>query len=238
MQTDALPLYSVRTSKKARYLQLRIQPTGLWVIVPAKMRLSVAAIEQFIVEKKEWIAKHAALLATSNQLDDQVLPDCVMLLSENENWRISYRHLDVNKLRLKVSSNHQIILEGSIFNKSACITLLKRWIKQKALQFLVARLQQLSIQVGLPFDLALVRDMKSRWGSCSSQKKITLCANLIFLPIHLVDHVLLHELCHTKYMSHGKRFWSLLMRLDQKAKKHNRELRSAATYIPTWVFYK
>jgi predicted metal-dependent hydrolase len=92
--------------------------------------------------------------------------------------------------------------------------------------------------VQLPFESFAVRDMKSRWGSCSSQKKITLCVNLVFLPTYLIDHVLLHELCHIKYMSHGKRFWSLLERFDQNAKKNNNELKRAAECIPRWLFYR
>ena len=140
------------------------------------------------------------------------------------------------RVRLKMMSPQQIIIEGAISNKIICATMLKRWVKQKAAIFLQNRLMQLAERVQLPFDIFAVRDMKSRWGSCSSQRKITLCVNLIFLPLYLIDHVLLHELCHTKYMSHGKRFWHLLARFDPDAKQHNHELKKATQFIPSWLF--
>ena len=54
---------------------------------------------------------------------------------------------------------------------------------------------------------------KSNWGSCSSDKRITLSYYLCQLPPHLIDYVLLHELLHTKYLHHGKEFWAEMEKL-------------------------
>lgn len=55
-----------------------------------------------------------------------------------------------------------------------------------------------------------INKSKTRWGSCSSQKKINLSYFCLFLPEHLIDFVILHELCHTIEMNHGSNFWRLL----------------------------
>lgn len=55
-----------------------------------------------------------------------------------------------------------------------------------------------------------VNSSRSRWGSCSSKKNINLSLYCLMLPKHLVEFVILHELCHTKEMNHGERFWALL----------------------------
>jgi hypothetical protein len=42
------------------------------------------------------------------------------------------------------------------------------------------------------------------------QNNINLNIHLIFLPAHLMDYVILHELVHTRVKDHSARFWSCL----------------------------
>lgn len=60
----------------------------------------------------------------------------------------------------------------------------------------------------LGFDVAKVdvRDMKSRWGSCSSAKRICVNASIVLLPEEFADLVILHELTHLHHMNHGPKF--------------------------------
>lgn len=55
-----------------------------------------------------------------------------------------------------------------------------------------------------------VRSMKSRWGSLSSQGYINLNLELIKTPLHSIEYVVVHELCHLEHMNHGPGFHRLL----------------------------
>ena len=55
-----------------------------------------------------------------------------------------------------------------------------------------------------------VRDNLSRWGSCGADGAISLNFKLLFMPEGILDYVIVHELAHTRYRSHGPRFWSLV----------------------------
>ncbi|MET1032867.1 MAG: M48 family metallopeptidase, partial [Candidatus Saccharimonadales bacterium] len=82
-----------------------------------------------------------------------------------------------------------------------------RALRKEAEALLPQRLQALSQQTGLAFTKVDVKQLKSRWGSCNSDREITLNLFLMQLPWHLIDYVLVHELTHTKVMQHGTPFW-------------------------------
>ena len=55
-----------------------------------------------------------------------------------------------------------------------------------------------------------IRKIKYAWGSCSSNKNITINYNLIKYSKQAIRYVILHELVHLKYMNHSKEFWALV----------------------------
>ena len=53
----------------------------------------------------------------------------------------------------------------------------------------------------------------SRWGSCTIDTgAIRLSSRMSEFPAWVVDYLLVHELAHLRYRSHGPRFWSLVAR--------------------------
>jgi len=52
-----------------------------------------------------------------------------------------------------------------------------------------------------------VRPMKTRWGSCTRDGHVTLSAELIQAPPHLIEYVIVHELCHLAHLDHSKAFY-------------------------------
>jgi hypothetical protein len=85
-----------------------------------------------------------------------------------------------------------------------------RALKQEAKELLPGRLDQLAQQHGFSYKSVSIKQLKSRWGSCSSHQEIALNCFLMQLPWDLIDYVILHELVHTRVMAHGPRFWSEL----------------------------
>lgn len=55
-----------------------------------------------------------------------------------------------------------------------------------------------------------IKKLKSRWGSCSSNKYLNINYKVMFLPELMQDYIIVHELCHLKEMNHSRKFWSLV----------------------------
>jgi predicted metal-dependent hydrolase len=100
-----------------------------------------------------------------------------------------------------------------------------RALRSQAEALLPQRLASLAATYGFNYRTVSVKQLKSRWGSCDSQKNIVLNLFLMQLPWDLIDYVLLHELTHTQVLQHGPNFWSAMERVLPDTKKVRKSLR-------------
>lgn len=98
-------------------------------------------------------------------------------------------------------------------------------LRKQAKAYLPGRLAELAAQHGFSYNQVRIKHNVSNWGSCSVKKNINLNLNLMRLPAELQDYVMLHELCHLKYMNHGKEFHALLESVCPNHKELRRQLR-------------
>ena len=77
---------------------------------------------------------------------------------------------------------------------------------------------------GLNYQKLTFKTLKSRWGSCSFDNIICINNLVYYLPLHLKDYIMLHELMHTKIKNHQKEFWQELEKICQNCKIKRKEL--------------
>ena len=68
------------------------------------------------------------------------------------------------------------------------------------------------------------RDMYRKWGSCSSRGSVTLNTALQYLPRHLVEYVIVHELAHLTHLNHDAEFWNKVGEFMADYQAHEQEL--------------
>ena len=78
--------------------------------------------------------------------------------------------------------------------------------------------------IGHKIERITLRDPKSRWGSCSSNKRLNFSWRLILAPEAVLDYVVAHEVAHLEHMNHGDRFWALVAELTPEVKRPRRWL--------------
>lgn len=228
-QFDWPPPYAFRVSRRCKHLQMRISPSkGLEVVSPRQ--LSERKIIEFINSKKTWVIKHWV----PPQPVCVELPQQIKLKALEQCWSVSYEASSIKRVMLATTTGQRLSLVGNIEDHARCIKALKDWLKLMAERYLIPRLDHWSEQLQLPFSECSLRIQKTRWGSCSYNHKISLNASLLFLPAMLVDHVLIHELCHTVYLDHSAEFWALMEYHDKHCQKHRHALKQAIHEVPSW----
>lgn len=71
-----------------------------------------------------------------------------------------------------------------------------------------------------------IKNIKYAWGSCSSNKNITINMKLANKEEKVIEYVVLHEMCHLKYMNHSKRFWDLVEYHMPQYKEYKKKLKT------------
>jgi hypothetical protein len=132
---------------------------------------------------------------------------------------------------VKVLSGEQI-QDANVQERAhkACI----RSLKREAERLLPPRLAGLAAKHAKQYAAVSVKQLKRRWGSCDSNRNITLNLYLMELPWEYIDYVLLHELAHTEQMNHGPDFWQTLSAMQPRAKDLSRQLRKHQPTIGAW----
>lgn len=227
---DWPPPYHIKRHQRARHVKLRAVATqGLVITVP--MRFNIREIPTILQDNQAWIMRHLAALPRQENI---ILPDKIDLPACNESWSVK-QLCTASQVRLYTRHSYrEILLEGKLDGCKIAGKLLRDWVVKRAKATLPNWLAQLSVETQLAYTKVSVRCQKTLWGSCTHANAIQLNYKLLYLPLSLVRHVMIHELCHTIHHNHSNRFWAHVARYDQDWKMHARALRQAEQYVPSW----
>lgn len=100
-----------------------------------------------------------------------------------------------------------------------------QYTKEEFKQIVEKNANELIKITGLNPNKIRIRNIKYAWGTCSINKNITINYNLIKYSEQAIRYVILHELCHLKYMNHSKEFWSLVFKYMPDYKQIKKEFK-------------
>jgi predicted metal-dependent hydrolase len=164
-----------------------------------------ASVHRFLQEKSSWIKKHYlrqnGLSAAREDFFHKLKAGEVSLMGEVH--QLQYQ--PARHRRVRKEGNRIIIsmLEGDqpeSLQYSALRALAKNHLKRRTLE--------LARQTHSSINQVRIKDVKSKWGSCSSKRNINLNWYLVFLPADLIDYVIIHELMHLRQMNHSPAYWA------------------------------
>jgi len=202
----------VRTRRKT--LALIVKPDGS-VIVRAPMRIPAKSIDKFIEKYADWVErKRAEALAFRPPPPRQYLP--------GEQFLFLGR---AYPLEIVPGQRPPLLLNGgfklSEAAQSRAVDVFERWYRARAKQILSERVRCYAEEHGFAYKAVRITSARTRWGSCSSSGSLSFSWRLILAPVEVVDYVVVHELAHTVFHNHSKRFWKQVEKLmpDYKERK-------------------
>lgn len=101
----------------------------------------------------------------------------------------------------------------------------KKILMKKAKDYLPYRLDYYAKLYGYSYDKCRLSHAATRWGSCSSNRTISLNIGLMQVPEVLRDYVIIHELAHLNHMDHSDAFWREVGEHDPRYKEHRKRLK-------------
>lgn len=164
----------------------------------------------FLNQHKRWIFNHFDRLQNAdNQQKKYISGEIHYYLGEKYTLKV----VESNKNSVFIESNSLIINSKYPENPKYLEIQLNKWYKNQAKKVFAELLPPI-IEKFKKYNVApakiSIRDMRSRWGSCSRKGNISLNLQLIKLNENCIRQVMVHEMCHLVYFNHQAGFHALM----------------------------
>jgi len=216
-----------RKSKRAKRYRITIKEDKT-VILTIPDSASFKSGERIIKEKLSWIEKHLSKMnsaATGKIYFDEKTKFTTR--KHSLHFKISNEDkisVFISEKKVTVKYPKFLDVKSDEVQHAARFGIIEA-LRDEAKQFIPPRVVLYAEKFGFDFKDIYIKNLKSRWGSCSKVNNINLSLHLMRIPNRLIDYVILHELAHTVEKNHGKNFWILLNKItDNKARLLDKEL--------------
>lgn len=182
----------------------------------------------FIEKNKNWILTHKAKKENQiNKFKDLLTNKKILLYGEELNvvFDETYRKITHNNREIRIPTKCSIDLQFY----------LKRYLKELLFEIIRHRIAYYENLTQINCSTYSISSARKKWGSCNTKNELKFNYRLIMLKPHLIDYVIIHELCHIREFNHSKRFWALVSVFDKNFKQHRAELKE---YSPLMSIYK
>ncbi|HEU0220111.1 MAG TPA: SprT family zinc-dependent metalloprotease [Gallionella sp.] len=217
-------LYTLKRSGRRRSIGLRIDERGLTVSVP--LRVSEKWLHSVLQDKAHWVVEKLGNWQTRKPVETRWADGgAVSYLGEALTLRV------VPGLFAAPPTRHRGELWVFIANGSEAAQIeqvVVHWYRHEAERLFAERVAHYAALLNVVPHTVKLSAAKTQWGCCTARGTVRLNEQLIRLPLHLVDYVVVHELAHLREMNHSAAFWEVVQSVCPDYVKLRRELKGIA----------
>lgn len=122
-----------------------------------------------------------------------------------------------------ILNDRELIIEVNN-NSYSTEDLFIEWLRERAKEYIPKRVEEYAKKYDFEYNLVKIKNLNSRWGSCSSKKNLSFNLKLMYFNSNIIDYVIVHELCHLKEMNHSTKFWDLVKAITPNYKEYKLQL--------------
>ena len=185
---------------RARRVSVRIDPTRREAIATAPTKRHLKHAAQFALERAGWIAHELARLPQGVLL----APGSITPLRGVDHLLVCER----GRASPRIEPGVPPLLIAPAPDPALFEARLIRYFKDQAKADLTARVALHAQTLGVKPARLQVKELRSRWGSCSVDGVLSFSWRLILAPPYVLDYLAAHEVSHLKEMNHSRRFWA------------------------------
>lgn len=100
-----------------------------------------------------------------------------------------------------------------------------RKLADDAMRVIPERVKVYAEKIGVTYGRITIRNQRSKWGSCTAKGNLNFNCLLMLAPGEVLDSVIVHELCHRKYMNHSDKFYTEVLRVFPEYRKWDKWLK-------------
>lgn len=191
----------LKPSKRARRLALRLDHKNRVFNLVVPRGVSTRKAYEFAHKHEDWIDQKLDSLPRRVLFEDgTILP----LFGQDITLDI-HTAPDIARTKVTLRNGYLTVRTGADDPTPAIIRFLKTEAKTRMGKIAHDKARQIDKTI----KTIRIGDMKSRWGSCSHDGRISLSWRLIFAPPAAMDYVIAHEAAHLVHLDHSRRFWAL-----------------------------
>lgn len=208
----------VVVNKQRRYKRCSLRVNEQEVRVTVPFFYSDTHWKKFIDQNSTWILKN--FIRQQSRIEN--MPKLA------DNGKIPFKGEFFPVVMVDPLKQHDVIFKSGTFylpDKPEIKNILSKWYISQAVGILENLMEIWQENHGKGLTDIKLKNMRSRWGSCTSTGKVSLNWRLIMAAETVFEYVFIHELCHLKVRSHGAEFWELVGQEIPNFNKHRLWLR-------------
>jgi len=203
--------YSIRFSKRARKLSIRVTPSMVEAVAPVGVPES--KLVEFVQRKRAWVLRKVEERAALGNAKRFTWPERFVtgarIPFRGRNMKLHVTDADVPDVQVRYR-NAFLVLKPASASDADVKKALENWMHLRLQDDITELVDLHAPRLGVQPGKIRVSRPKTRWGSCGRRNDILINGLLVVAPRSVLEYVVVHELCHIRHRNHGITFWRLV----------------------------